>query len=69
MQIEGTILQKAITSKQQVLTVANQKHPQKEKIIVYDDSFCDVKIGERILVKGEGKSFEEARNPGNFNQR
>ena len=78
IQIEGTVLQKSITSKQQVLTIGNlqkqsrqisKQHTEKEKIIIYDDSFCDVKIGDHIRVKGEGKAFEEARNPGNFDQR
>ena len=40
-----------------------QKRTEKERIVVYDDSFCDIKIGDRIWIQGEGKAFEEARNP------
>lgn len=96
VQLEGTVLQKSITAKQQILTVGNlqsqfrqhqskqqkikekrqpetgkcvQKRTEKERIVVYDDSFCDIKIGDRIWIQGEGKAFEEARNPGNFDQR
>lgn len=75
IQIEGTVLQKSITSKQQILTIGNlekqsrqkkKQYIEKEKIVIYDDSFRKVKIGDRICVKGDGETFEEARNPGNF---
>lgn len=78
IQIEGTVLQKSITSKQQILTIGNlekqsrqkkKQYIEKEKIVIYDDSFRKVKIGDRICVKGDGEIFEEARNPGNFDQR
>ena len=96
IQLEGTVLQKSITAKQQILTVGDlqsqfrqnqsRQNEIKEKkqtktgktrsegvaedqIIVYDDSFCKIKIGDRIWIQGEGKGFEEARNPGNFDQR
>ena len=78
IQIEGTVLQKSITSKQQILTIGNlekqsrqkkKQYIEKEKIVIYDDSFRKVKIGDRICVKGDGETFEEARNPGNFDQR
>lgn len=95
IQLEGTVLQKSVTEKQQTLTVGNlqsqfrqhsfkqynmkekkkkteergQKPIKRGQILVYDDTFCDIKIGDRIWIKGEGKAFEEARNPGNFDQR
>ena len=78
IQIEGTVLQKSITSKQQILTIGNlekqsrQKRSnilRKKKLVIYDDSFRKVKFGDRICVKGDGETFEEARNPGNFDQR
>ena len=70
IQIEGTVLQKSITSKQQILTIGNlekqsrqkkKQYIEKEKIVIYDDSFRKVKIGDRICVKGDGETFEEAR--------
>lgn len=73
IQIEGTVLQKSITSKQQILTIGNlekqsrqkkKQYIEKETIVIYDDSFRKVKIGDRICVKGDGETFEEARNLG-----
>ena len=70
--LHGQIYQKEIREKYQILYLKNnsityQNHSyQESRIIVYDDSFQKMKIGQQIKVRGDGSAFEEARNPGNY---
>ena len=47
------------------ITFQNQTY-QESYIIVYEDSFQEIKIGQRVTVQGALSAFEYARNPGNF---
>ena len=42
---------------------------QESKIIIYTDSKLQIHTGDKIQVKGEASFFENARNPGNFDQK
>lgn len=70
--LNGQIYKKEQKEKYQILYLKNnsityQDQTYKEsRIMVYDDSFHHVKIGQVIKIKGTLKLFEEARNPGNF---
>lgn len=72
---EGQVYKREKKSEYQVLylrdtevSCQNQKN-SKWNIVVYDETFCEVSYGNRIIVKGEGMVFEEPRNPGNYNQK
>ena len=67
IRITGQVYQKEITSKNQILYLKNNS-VYDSKIIVYDQFFTEVSIGETISLSGTVNLFEEARNPGNFNQ-
>lgn len=47
----------------------NQKNYEENRILVYDDSFTDIHIGNVLTVSGQASQFEEAHNPGNFDMR
>jgi len=73
--LHGQVYKKKIQEKYQILylknnsiTYQNQIY-QESRIIAYDDSFQEIKIGQYIKIKGEARAFEEARNPGNFDGR
>lgn len=73
--IKGQVYQKQIKEDQQVYYLKNNSIFYREQwipcsnIIVYDDSFQQISIGNIITIKGSLKGFEPARNPGNFDQR
>ena len=75
VQITGLIYKKEIKSKYQILYLKQsqlQSNNQQRKIsntVVYDYTFMDMKLGNSIQVWGEFELFQEARNPGNFDQR
>ena len=72
--VRGQVYKKKNTSKIQILYLKNNSifgennSYYDSKILIYDDSFADVSIGQIICVKGKASRFEQARNPGNFNQ-
>lgn len=72
--IEGQLYKKANTSKIQILHLKNNSLVQENKsfqesnILIYDDTFSEIPIGKKVRVKGKITKFEQARNPGNFNQ-
>ena len=47
----------------------NQTSFYENKLLVYTDPEVKVKIGNKIQVSGETAFFDEARNPGNFDQK
>lgn len=73
--IKGQVYQKQIKKDQQVYYLKNNSIFYGERwipcsnIIVYDDSFQKISIGNTIKIKGSLKAFASARNPGNFDQR
>ena len=72
MTLCGQVYKKEIQEEYQILYLKNnsityQDHSyQESKIIAYDDSFHKIKIGQYIHLIGDGKAFEVAKNPGNF---
>lgn len=73
--IQGQVYKKEHTSKYQTLYLKNNsisfhdKSYYESQILVYDDTFEEVKIGETVYLRGKLELFETARNPGNFDQR
>ena len=73
--VQGQIYKKAIRSEYQLLYLKNnsityqEKSYQESYLLVYDDSMQHVKIGQSVRVKGALSAFEEARNPGNFDEK
>lgn len=71
--VSGILYRKEIRSDYQILYLKNNvitdsmKTYSEKKILVYDDSFCDVCIGNQLTVKGRAGAFDTAHNPGNFN--
>lgn len=61
--IQGQVYKKSTTSNYQILYLKNDSN-----IMVYDDNFIEISIGETVTLQGTTSSFEEARNPGNFDQ-
>lgn len=66
--IHGQVYKKTNTSNIQILYLKNNSTID-SKIMVYDEKFTEVAIGQRILLRGKTKSFDCSRNPGNFDQR
>lgn len=72
--IQGQVYKKSSTSKIQVLYLKNNsidyqnQSYHESKILIYDNTFEEVPIGTTVCVKGSAEKFEEARNPGNFDQ-
>ena len=72
---EGVVYKKTSTSKCQILYLKNSsiyyenQVYYESRLLVYDEMFSNVKIGNRISVRGDAKDFEEAHNPGNFDSK
>lgn len=67
VQITGQVYQIEVRESYQILYLILSKKPS--RILVYDDAKQSVQIGNKVNVKGELSLFEEARNPGNFDQK
>lgn len=67
VQITGQVYQIEVRESYQILYLILSK--KTARILVYDDAKQSVQIGNKVNVKGELSLFEEARNPGNFNQK
>ena len=52
-----------------VYSISNKQKFQESKIIVYINSKEKLHIGNRIKVRGTVSFYENARNPGNFDQK
>lgn len=72
--IKGQVYKKTSTSEIQILYLKNNsifyqnKSFYESNILIYDKSFTEIPIGKTVSLNGSLKSFEKARNPGNFNQ-
>lgn len=75
VQITGLIYKKDVKSKYQILYLKqsqlqrNNQRREISNILIYDYTFMDTKLGNSVKVWGELGLFQEARNPGNFDQR
>lgn len=75
VQVQGRLYKKEHTSNNQVLylrdnSITDEKNSYYESnILIYDDSFKELSIGQIIQVTGTIQKFEGARNPGNFDRR
>ena len=67
VQITGQVYQIEVRESYQILYLILSK--KTARILVYDDAKQSVQIGNKVNVKGELSLFEEARNPGNFDQK
>lgn len=71
--VSGILYRQEIRSDYQILYLKNNVVTDsittysEKRILVYDDSFCDVHIGNELSVKGSATAFDTAHNPGNFN--
>ena len=68
----GEVYKKIIEPEYQILylknnsiTFQNQSY-QEPYMIVYEDTFQKIKIGQGVTLQGTLSAFESARNPGNF---
>ena len=66
--IHGQVYKKTSLSKFQILYLKNNSVSD-SNIMVYDDNFIDVAIGQTVALRGTTRCFDVARNPGNFDQR
>ncbi|MGN1167028.1 MAG: DNA internalization-related competence protein ComEC/Rec2 [Lachnospiraceae bacterium] len=73
--LTGRVYQKEEKDKYQILYLkdnsitCHQQSLKESKIIVYDENKLKVDIGDVLAIKGEISFFENARNPGNFDQK
>lgn len=65
--VQGQVYKKTNNSNYQVLYLKNNS-VNDERLLIYDKYFTDVPIGKYILIRGKLGFFEQARNPGNFDQ-
>lgn len=66
--IHGQVYKKTSLSKIQVLYLKNNSVSD-SNIMVYDDNFIEVAIGQTVALQGTTRCIDVARNPGNFDQR
>lgn len=73
--VQGEVYQKADMSDYQILYLKNcsssdrTKSYYDSKIIIYDKNNSNVSIGKTVSCRGTANIFENAKNPGNYNQR
>lgn len=73
--VVGCVYRKEIRQNHQILYLrdaevsAYNKKSVQWNMIVYDQTFQNVCLGNRIFVTGEGGTFDVSRNPGNYDQR
>ena len=66
--IHGQVYKKTSLSKIQILYLKNNSVSD-SNIMVYDDNFIEIAIGQTVALQGITRCLEVARNPGNFDQR
>ena len=66
--VHGQVYKKASTSNVQILYLKNNS-TNDSNIMVYDENFIEIAIGQIIHLQGTTNCFDMARNPGNFDQR
>ena len=64
----GQVYQKEIKDNYQVLYLKNNS-VKKSRLLIYDREKHNIALGDILSVRGEQEPFEEARNPGNFDQK
>lgn len=73
--LEGTVCRREEKAEYEALYLKNnQIHFNNQvfyesKVLVYIETKNQTKIGNRIKISGEADTFQDARNPGNFNQK
>lgn len=73
--LSGRVYQKKEKDKYQILYLKNnsityhQQSLKESQMIVYDENKLKVNIGDVLRVQGEINFFDNARNPGNFDQK
>ena len=67
IQFTGRVYQIEIRESYQILYLIHSN--EQSRFIVYDDTKQSIQIGNKIKVSGELSLFEEARNPGDFDQK
>lgn len=73
--LEGTVCRREKRPDSQILYLKDNtvrirnKIYHEPKLLVYVKTNNQIKIGNRIEIQGEAKTFEESRNPGNFDQK
>lgn len=65
--VQGQVYKKETTSKNQILYLKNNSCYD-SKILIYDSTYTDIALGQTIRVRGNAYRFQQARNPGNFDQ-
>lgn len=65
--IQGQVYKKKTTSNYQILYLKNNS-VYDSKLMIYDETFTNISIGQYLSCKGTARAFQEARNPGNFDQ-
>lgn len=65
IQVTGQVYRKEIKEKYQILYLKNNSI-SKSNLLLYDETFRNITIGNTIFVKGEWQEFEPAGNPGCF---
>lgn len=66
--IHGQVYKKTNTSNIQILYLKNNS-TNDSNIMVYDENFVEIAVGQTIYFQGTTDCFDAARNPGNFDQR
>ena len=64
--LKGQVYRKEIKEKYQILYLKNNSITNQEHIIVYEDTFQDIKIGQYVELEGTISLFQGPANPGNF---
>lgn len=73
--VSGKVYQKTVREKDQILYLTdnsicyNQQSLKESRLIIYDKQKNPVRIGNTIQVKGKVSFYQNARNPGNFDQK
>ncbi len=65
--VQGQVYKKENKSKYQIIYLKNNS-VRDFKLMIYDKNFIQISIGQKVEVNGTIGHFDEARNPGNFNQ-
>lgn len=66
--LSGQVYKKTTTSNIQILYLKNTS-TKDSHLLIYDENFIEIAIGQVITLQGTTSVFERARNPGNFDQR
>lgn len=65
--IKGQVYKKTKNSNFQILYLKNNS-VEDNRLLIYDKNFTEIPIGKYILIRGKLCFYEQARNPGGFNE-